>query len=101
MTVYCPTADTSLRLRGWATNGVSDVARRVQLLVEETLDHYLKPRLDLLLPEIESLQVVSDEASMPVDADTIRAASQFASSLPRFGPLPEVSADPDGEISFD
>ena len=82
MTVYCPTADTSLRLRGWATNGVSDVARRVQLLVEETLDHYLKPRLDLLLPEIESLQVVSDEASMPVDADTIRAASQFASSLP-------------------
>ncbi len=101
MTQYCPTFDNSLGLRGWASSGVSEVARQGKLSLEKWLGHYLEPRLDLLLPEIENLCVASDETSTPVDLDTIRAAKQFAYSLPRFGPLPEVSADPDGEISFD
>jgi hypothetical protein len=101
MTVYCPSVDNALGLRGWAAPGASEIARQIQLLVEKSLDHYLEPRLALLVPEIENLQVDSDEASIPVDPDTIRAAMQFAYSLPRIGPLPEVSADPDGEISFD
>jgi hypothetical protein len=101
MTVYSPPIDTSLGLRDWASTGVSDAAHQVKLALEESLDHYLKTRLELLLPEIENLRVVSDETLIPVDPDTIRAATQFAYSLPRFGPLPEVSADPDGEISFD
>jgi hypothetical protein len=102
MTQYCPTFDTPLGLRGWASPGVSDIAGQVeQALYKEYLEHYLKPRLELLLPEIENLRTVSDASSIPVDLDTIRAATQFAYSLPRFGPLPEVSADPDGEISFD
>ncbi|SRR5882724_2142022 len=101
MTVYCPPIDTALGLRGWAASGASDIARQIQLLVEKSLDHYLEPRLELLVPEIERLHVVSDETSIPIDPDTIRAALQFAYSLPRIGPVPEVSADPDGEISFD
>jgi hypothetical protein len=101
MTVYCPPLDTSLGLRDWASTGVSDLARQVKLALEESLEHYLKTRLELLLPEIEDLHMASDETSIPVDLDTIRAATQFAYSLPRFGPMPEVSADPDGEISFD
>src|ERR1700720_3161709 len=101
MTVYCPSVDNALGLRGWAAPGASEIDRQIQLLVEKSLDHYLEPRLELLVPEIENLQVDSDEASIPVDPDTIRAAMQFAYSLPRIGPLPEVSADPDGEISFD
>ena len=101
MTVYCPSVDASLGLRDWASAGVSDLARRLELALEESLDHYLRTRLEFLLPEIENLHGVSDETSIPVDLDTIRAAMQFAYSLPRFGPLPEVSADPDGEISFD
>jgi hypothetical protein len=101
MTVYCPPVDTSLGLRDWASTGVSDVARQVKLALEKSLEHYLETRLELLLPEIENLHAVSDETSIPVDLDTIRAATQFAYSLPRFGPMPEVSADPDGEISFD
>jgi hypothetical protein len=101
MTVYCPPVDTSLGLRDWASTGVSDVARQLKLALEKSLDHYLETRLELLLPEIENTLGVSDETSIPVDLDTIRAATQFAYSLPRLGPLPEVSADPDGEISFD
>jgi hypothetical protein len=101
MTQYCPTFDTSLGLRDWASTGVSDVARQVKQSLEESLGHYLKPRLELLLPEIEDLRVASDEGQIPVDSDTVNAAILFAYSLPRFGPMPEVSADPDGEISFD
>src|SRR5260370_4207061 len=101
MTLYCPTFDTSLGLRGWASSGVSDVARQVEQSLEESLEHFLKPRLMFLLPEVESLTVDSDEGQIPVDSDTVRAAMQFAYSLPRFGPMPEVSADPDGEVSFD
>lgn len=101
MTVYCPTADTALGLRGWPSTGVSEEARLVKESVEESLYHFLGLRLDRLLPEIESLRTISDENLISVDAETIGAATQFAYSLPRFGPLPEVSADPDGEISFD
>jgi hypothetical protein len=101
MTVYCPPIHTSLGLRDWASTGVSDVARQVKLALEESLEHYLETRLEILIPEIENLHIDSNETSLPVDVDTIRAATQFAYSLPRLGPLPEVSADPDGEISFD
>lgn len=101
MTVCCPPLDASFGLRDWASTGVSDVACQVTQAFEESLIHYLEPRLKLLLPEIESLLVASDETSIPVDLNTVRAARRFAYSLPRFGPLPEVSADPDGEISFD
>jgi hypothetical protein len=101
MTQYCPTFDTSLGLRGWASSGVSDIARQIEQSLEESLGHFLKPRLMFLVPELESLGVDSDEGQIPVDLDTVRAATQFAYSLPRFGPMPEVSADPDGEVSFD
>jgi len=67
----------------------------------KSLDHYLEPRLELLVPEIERLHVVSDETSIPIDPDTIRAALQFAYSLPRIGPVPEVSADRTGKSLLD
>lgn len=101
MTTYCPPFDASWGLRGWHSTGVSDVAGQVRLIFEESVRHYLEPRLELVLPEIENLLAVSDGTSTPVDLDTVRAATRFAYTLPRFGPLPEVSADPDGEISFD
>jgi len=63
---------------------VSDVASQVKLSFKKSLDNYLEPRLELLLPEIENLHAVSDATSIPVDLDTIRAATQFAYSLPRF-----------------
>ncbi len=101
MTQYCPTLDTSLGLRGWASSGVSDVARQVAQSFGDSLEHFLEPRLMFLLPEVENLTVDSDDDQIPVDSDTVRAATQFVYSLPRFGPMPEVSVDPDGEVSFD
>jgi hypothetical protein len=101
VTIYCPSIDSSLGLRDWPSTGVSDVARQVKWALEKTLEHYLEPRLETLIPEIDSLRVASDASSVPVDVDTVHAAMQFAFSLPRLGALPEVSADPDGEISFD
>lgn len=101
MSVYCPPLDASFGLRDWASTGVSDAACGVTQAFKESLIHYLEPRLELLRPEIENLLGVSDGTSTPVDIETVRAATRFAYSLPRFVPLPEVSADPDGEISFD
>jgi hypothetical protein len=89
---------TSFRLFGWESAGVSDEAQQLENLLEEYYGHYLEPRLDLLLPEIKSLSATSET---PVDSDTIEAAERLARLLPRFGALPEVSADPDGEITFD
>jgi len=101
MTVYCPQIDDCLGFRSFGSTGVSDVATQVEQAVEESLNHYLESRLEVLVPEIVSLHGVSDGASIPVDEHTVLAAVQFAYSLPRFGPMPEVSADPDGEVSFD
>ena len=90
-----PTSDT---FGLCATNvGVSSEAIGLRAFLKRSFDHYLEPRLNLLVPEIES--VVKDEPV--VKADTFGAAIRFAYCLPRFGPLPEVSVDPDGEISFD
>src|SRR5260370_22497100 len=101
MTQYCPTLDTSLGLRGWASSGVSDVARQVAQSFGDSLEHFLEPRLMFLLPEVENLPVDSDDDQIPVNSDTVRAATQFVYSLPRFCPMPEVSVDPDGAVSFD
>lgn len=101
MSLYYPSLDASFGLRDGASTGVSDTACRVNKAFELSLSHYLEPRLELLRPEIENLLGVSDGDSIPVDPGTVLAATRFAYSLPRFGPLPEVSADPDGEISFD
>ena len=48
MTVYSPALDTGLGLRGWAAAGASDMARRIQVIFEKSLEHYLEPRLELL-----------------------------------------------------
>jgi hypothetical protein len=101
MTVYCPPIDSSIGLRGWSSSGASAEAKNVEELFDQWLNHYLESRLQSLIPEIENLRGVNDELSTPVDGETVSSALQFAYCLPRFGPIPEVSADPDGEISFD
>ena len=101
MTACCSTISPfwSITLQNEA--GVSDDADRVRRRVEESLEHYLKPRLAQLIPEVNDVMDDSRAAAIPVDRDTARVAISFASLLPRFAPLPEISPDPDGEISFD
>lgn len=101
MTVYCPSIDTSWGVRGWAKTGVSEEANKLDLELEESLRHYLQSRLESLIPDITNLCVASLNNPIPVDAATVLAAVSFAFSLPRLGSMPEVSADPDGEIAFD
>src|SRR6266446_4383651 len=96
MTTLCPAMD-AFGLRATSV-GVSAEATELQDWVRQSFDHYLEPRLQLLFPEIQ--EAVSEDGS-GVDEATIRAAELFAYCLPRFGPVPEVSVDPDGEISFD
>ena len=81
--------------------GFSQEANILAKCLRESVEHYLRPRLSLLVPEIESLGDQSRDANARADFETVQAAIQFAYCLPRFTPLPEVSVDPDGEISFD
>jgi hypothetical protein len=59
-------------------------------------------RIDWLTSEI--LEVARESAlsvAGPIDENTQRAAIRFAGILPSFVPVPEIAADPDGEVSFD
>jgi hypothetical protein len=72
---------------------------------EEVLS--IAPSTEWLISEIEQLWVIEGweghpaESEVAVDLDTAIAAVQFACLLPRSMPVPEVTSDPDGEISFD
>lgn len=104
MTAYCPTIGPFLGGIDREEVGFSDAADRVRRGFRDSLSHYLKPRLDQLVPAIKDVEVsshASGNLGVPVDQDTAFMAIAFASLLPRFAPMPEISPDPDGEISFD
>jgi len=59
-------------------------------------------RIDWLTSEILELSRESAlNVAGPIDEDTQRAAIRFATLLPSSVPVPEIAADPDGEVSFD
>jgi hypothetical protein len=103
MTAYCPTINSS---SFWLVGiqmetGSSIEAKQVQRNVEESLEHYLRPRLEQLFLPIIDLLASSQSEETPVTPRTVNAALAFARLLPRMAPIPDVSSDPDGEISFD
>jgi hypothetical protein len=66
------------------------------------MQHYAAPRLEILVPEITSLiHAAVDREAIPVSPDTVTQALNFALLLPNSLPIPEISSDPDGDISFD
>lgn len=93
MPAYSATLDTPLLDVGFSQEAVR-VAEIESLLAAS-------PRLDDLVNDILDLW---DSSSLRQD-DTVRktanAAISFALQLPRSFPVPEVSLDPDGEVSFD
>jgi len=98
--------ESSLGLGGHAISGSSDAAKLVKRLIEEGILHYTEPRICFLVSDIEqmlndSIRDVRSEEATPIDMDTARAAIEFAYTLPRSLPAPEVAPEPDGEISFD
>lgn len=83
--------------------GESEAATFLVKALREVREHYSRPRLQLLEPEIMAL-LASDavnEGSEAVREETAQQALIFAMLLPKSLPLPEVAQDPDGEISFD
>ena len=83
--------------------GASEAAELLAKKLEEFCAHYSEPRRQILEPEIMSLvnPDFADSETVPVTTDTANQALTFALLLPRSLPIPEVAADPDGEISFD
>ena len=75
--------------------GSSLEAKRVQRTVEESLEHYLGPRLLQLISPIIDLIAKSQTEETPIPRETARTAIAFATLLPRMAPIPEVSSDPD------
>jgi hypothetical protein len=83
--------------------GTSDAAKTIAKQLREFCNHYSEPRRRILEPEIVALlsaDLVDDE-NAAVTVDTVRTALDFTRLLPKSLPIPEVAADPDGEISFD
>lgn len=91
---------------GRRESGTSEAASRLNQQFEEFVRHYAAPRLEILVPEIASLvrdasQGATDYEMAAISPDTARQALTFALLLPNSLPIPEISPDPDGDISFD
>ena len=83
-------------------SGASEAASRLSEQLEEFVQHYAAPRLEILVPEITPLiRTAADREMTPVSPDTATQALNFALLLPNSLPIPEISSDPDGDISFD
>jgi hypothetical protein len=83
-------------------SGASAAASRLSEQLGEFMQHYAAPRLEILVPEITSLiHAAVDREATPVSPDTATQALNFALLLPNSLPIPEISSDPDGDISFD
>jgi hypothetical protein len=100
MTAYCATMGPFWGVTSRNEVGLSDAAGLMHKRVWESVQH-LNPQMEQLIPEIKDVQAASSTAVVPVDQLTADVAVEFAWQLPRFAPSPEISPDPDGEISFD
>lgn len=98
--------ENSPAIVGTYETGASEAASKLNRQIENFVVHYSEPRLSILVPEMMSLvrstsQGNCDTETAPVSESTMREAVKFALLLPKSLPIPEISADPDGDISFD
>lgn len=110
------THSTPDRLAGLLTpnrsNAQSKQARRLLEMQEEIRGHLLKshfvraPR-EQLLDELDDIRDGASQVgwdgygAQPLNVDAYDFAKAFIKALPTTAPLPEVGADPDGEVSLD
>ncbi len=94
------------------STGQSQSARRLDEWRDEILKHLLASlavsrTTESALSELNETRLEADHAgwdghgARPINLDAYSQARRFLESLPTTAPPPEVSADPDGEISFD
>lgn len=112
MTVTYPLfGGTGLMTRSRST-GSSQSARRLSELREEIRKHLstslaVRHRTESALSELNEVRVEADSTgwdgygAKPVGFESYQQARRFLEALPTTAPPPEVSADPDGEISLD
>jgi len=94
------------------SNAQSEPARRLFIMQEEIREYLLTsctvrdPR-ERLLDELDNLCVEASRrgwdgyAAEPVTPDAYDFAKMFIKALPTTAPLPELNADPDGEVALD
>ncbi len=92
--------------------GVSDVAGTIKAKFEE-ISRYMAASVSLRSPKLKMREMLIDACqassepnwdgygALPVDCATYSQADHFLRALPRNIPLPEISADPDGQIAVD
>jgi hypothetical protein len=94
------------------SNAQSEEARLLVELQEENREHLLasfsvRDARERLLDELDSLRIGASRqgwdgfGAEPITLDAYDFAKSFIKTLPTTAPLPELSADPDGEISLD
>lgn len=106
MIANCPPVANPPAIIGKQEHGASQAAEELNGRYRDVFEHYRSPRLQLLVSEIMSLVRstgvnVGNRDQEPVSHNTAIQASKFVELLPKSLPIPEVAADPDGEISFD
>jgi hypothetical protein len=91
--------------------GVSETAERLRKIFEDMLEDCSQSVI--IGSELEIIQELNnlwEECSFenwdgygakPIDPDSFSEAERFIKALPTTAPRPEISADPDGEISID
>ena len=107
---------TAGRIAGLITpnrsNAQSDQARRLLELQEEIREHLLtsytvRDARERLLNELDDLCIEASRpgwdgySAEPLSTEAYDFAKAFIKALPTTAPLPELSADPDGEVSLD
>jgi len=94
------------------SNAQSEPARLLFRMQEEIREHLLtshtvRDARESLLEELDSLCLEASRVGWdgygaePVSADAYDFAKMFIKALPTTAPLPELNADPDGEVSLD
>lgn len=94
------------------SNAQSEDARRLLEIQEGIREHLLNSYIvrdarERLLDELDDLCAEASQpgwdgyGARPVNTDACDFAKTFIRALPTTAPLPELSADPDGEVSLD
>jgi hypothetical protein len=94
------------------SNAQSEDARRILSLLEGIRQHLLtsyavRANRESLLEDLEELRIEASRPgwdgyeAVPMNLDSFDFAKAFIKALPTTAPLPELSADPDGEVSLD
>jgi len=103
MSASVQTLDCPYELLALVTPGSSKEASSVEKAVGDWLEQHSGSRVEALLSEIMGLvsETQKPTTEARVDFPTAVAAAQFARILPWSLPVPELTAEADGELSFD